>query len=123
MVRSRASAKAAGSRFEGQIAQALAHHLNDDRIERRAQRGSKDCGDIAGVRVHGQRLVVEAKDCARMDLAGWVKEAQTEAVNDGALAGVVVHKRVRSGDALDQYVTMTVREFIALLSGQKIVSV
>ena len=119
LTRSRASAKAAGTRFESAIAACLAEHL-DDRIERRARTGAKDRGDISGVRVHGQRLVLELKDCARMDLAGWVKEAQEEAANDGALLGVTVHKRRGRGDPLDQYVTCTVRELISLISGQRV---
>ena len=33
--------------------------------------------------------MVEIKNCAKLDLAGWVQEAQVEAVNDNALAGIV----------------------------------
>ena len=75
MTRSRRSAKAAGTRFETSIANALATALDDDRIERRARNGSKDRGDIAGVRLHSQRVVIECKDnlhppVARMDRRG-----------------------------------------------------
>jgi hypothetical protein len=119
MTRSRASAKAAGTRFETAIARVLAEHLNDDRIERRARHGGKDRGDVAGVRVHGQRVVLELKDCARQDLPGWVREAHLEAGNDDALVGVVVHKRRGVGDPLDQWVTCTVRDLIALLIGRR----
>lgn len=119
MTRSRASAKAAGTRFETAIARALAEALDDDRIERRARTGGRDRGDIAGVRVHGQRVVLELKDCARQDLPGWVREAHLEAGNDDALVGLVVHKRRGVGDPLDQWVTCTVRDLIALLSGRR----
>jgi hypothetical protein len=54
-----------------------------------------------------------------MNLAGWVAEAETERVNDGALAGVVVHKRRGKGHAGDQYVTMTLNDFVALLTGTR----
>lgn len=118
MTRSRASAKAAGTRFETSIARGLADALDDDRIERRAKSGGKDRGDIAGVRIHGQRLVIECKDAARLDLAGWVRKAQLEAGNDDALAGIVVHKRRGKSDPLDQWVTLTVADLVALITGQ-----
>ncbi len=119
MTRSRASAKAAGTRFETAIARALAEHLDDDRIERRARTGGRDRGDIGGVRVHGQRVVLELKDCARMDLPGWTREAHLEAGHDDALVGLVVHKRRGVGDPLDQWVTCTVRDLVALISGHR----
>jgi hypothetical protein len=119
MTRSRASAKAAGSRFERLIADGLAEALDDDRIDRRVKHGSKDRGDVGGVRIHGQRLVIEAKDCARMDLPGWTREAEVERGNDDALAGVVIHKRRGTTDPMDQWVTCTVRELVALITGQK----
>ena len=119
MTRSRATARKAGTAFETLIASALAEHLEDDRIERRARSGAKDRGDIGGLRVHGQRLVVEAEDVARTDLAGWVTEADIERGNDDALAGVVVHKRRGTTDPLEQYVTCTVRDLVALLVGER----
>lgn len=42
MARNRTSAKAAGSRFEREIAEALAQALEDDQIERRARSGAKE---------------------------------------------------------------------------------
>ncbi|MBF6254433.1 hypothetical protein IU414_06460 [Nocardia farcinica] len=118
MTRSRASAKAAGTRFETSIARALAAALDDDRIERRAKSGARDRGDIGGVRVHGQRVVLELKDCARQDLPGWVREAHEEAGNDGALVGVVIAKRRGVADPMRQWVHMELRDLVALLTGQ-----
>jgi hypothetical protein len=113
--RSRSSAKAAGSRFEKVIADAFAWHLKDDRIERRVTNGAYDRGDIGGVRTRdGQRLAVEVKDTSTLSIAGWVREAQAEAINDNALAGIVVHKRRGKADPLDQYVTMTMRELLLI---------
>ena len=118
MPRNRRSAKAAGSRFESLIASGLAELLDDDRIERRAKSGAKDRGDITGIKVHGQRLVIEAKDCARIDLPGWIREAHAEAANDDALLGVVTFKRRGKGDAASQYVVMELRDLVALITGQ-----
>lgn len=117
MARSRASAKAAGSKFERDIADHLAK-LVDDRIDRRVTGGSKDRGDIGGVRVHGQRLVLECKNTSRINLGTWITEAHTEAGNDDALAGVIVHKRHGKGKPGDQWVTMTVDDLIALITGE-----
>lgn len=119
MSRNRTSARKAGSRFEREIADALAEHV-DDRIDRRVRTGAKDRGDIGGVRVHGQRVVIEAKNTSRINLAGWMAEAQDERGNDDALAGVVVHKRHGVGEPLDQWVTTTLRELIALLTGARV---
>lgn len=118
--RNRRSAKAAGARFEGLIAAALRHALDDDRIERRARNGAKDRGDIGGVRCHGQRLVIECKDTARLALPQWTAEAQLEAGNDDALVGVVVHKRHGIGDPMQQWVSMTLADFVAILTGQRV---
>lgn len=120
MTRNRRSAKTAGARFERLIADALADALNDDRIDRRPRNGSKDRGDIGGVRVHGQRVVIECKDVARLDLPAWTREAHLEAGNDDALVGVVVHKRRGVGDPMQQWVACTVADLVALLTGQAV---
>lgn len=118
MTRSRASAKAAGTRFERLVADYLATHV-DDRIDRRVKTGNKDRGDIAGIRHMGARVVAECKDVARLNLAGWVNEADTERGNDDALIGLVVHKRRGTADPGDQYVTLTLRDLVAILTGDR----
>jgi hypothetical protein len=120
MTRNRASAKAAGSRFERLIADGLAKALNDDRIDRRVKTGAKDRGDIGGIRIHGQRLVIECKDTATLRLPEWTREARQEAGNDDALTGVVVHKRRGTTDPLEQWVSMTVADLVALISGERV---
>lgn len=118
MTRNRASAKAAGARFERLIADCLAEHV-DDRIDRRPKTGAKDKGDIGGLRHMGGRVVVECKDVSKTALAGWVTEAEVERGNDDALAGLVVHKKRGTANPLDQYVTCTVRDLVALLTGER----
>lgn len=120
MTRNRKSAKTAGTRFETAIATYLATELDDDRIERRRLRGRFDRGDIAGIRHHGQRLVIEVKDYGGQIKAGpWVEEAHTEAGNDDALAGLVIAKRRGTTNPGAQYVLMTVNDLIALLTGHR----
>lgn len=116
--RSRRSAKAAGSSFERLVADYLAAKV-DDRIDRRVKTGARDKGDIAGVRVHGQRVVLEAKNTAKISLGTWAAEAEVERVNDDALVGVVVHKRHGKGSPADQWVTMTLADFVALTTGSR----
>lgn len=118
MARSRTSAKKAGSKFERDVADYLAEHV-DDRIDRRVKTGALDKGDIGGLRVHGQRVVVECKDTARINLGGWASETETERVNDEALAGVFIHKRHGKGQPGDQWVTLTLRDLVSLITGER----
>ena len=90
-----------------------------NRIDRRVKTGSNDKGDIGGLRHFGERVVIECKNVARLDLSGWVNEADIERGNDDAIAGLVAHKRKGCGDPLDQYITCTVRDLIALLTGAR----
>ena len=121
MTRSRATAKAAGARFERLIADGLATALEDTRIDRKVKTGSKDKGDIANVRTAtGAKLVIECKDRGgQFYAAEWVGEAEAERVNDEALAGIVVAKRKGVTDPMQQYVVMTVGELVALLRGDR----
>lgn len=116
--RNRASAKKAGSSFERAQADWLAGRLNDDRIDRRVKHGSKDRGDISGVRtIRGGRVVIECKNTATLSLPAWLREAEAERLNDGALVGVVMHKKRGTTDPADQFVTMTAETFAILLEG------
>lgn len=118
MTRNRKSAKQAGSSFEKDVAAYLAGALGDDRIERRARNGSKDRGDITGVRtVLGERVVIECKDVARLNLSVWTAEAEIERGNDDATVALVAHKRRGYGpkNMGGTYVTMTLADAAALL--------
>lgn len=118
MTRSRASAKTAGTRFESCIVGYLATHVSDV-IERRSKTGAKDRGDVSGLRHLGARIVVECKDVATLRLGPWVNEAEIERGNDDAAVGLVIHKRKGKADPGDQYVTMTLRDLVALLTGDR----
>lgn len=121
MTRNRASAKAAGTRFERLIADHLAASLDDDRIDRRAKTGAKDRGDIAGLRHMGSRVVVECKDYGgRLQPGDWTRQAHTEAGNDDACCGLVVAKRRGTTHPGSQWVLMTLDDLIGLLTGQAV---
>lgn len=100
----------------------VADYLRDNGFpfaDRRVKTGALDRGDVGGVHVHDQRVAVEVKNTAKISLGTWCAEAEVERVNDGALAGVVVHKRHGKGQAGDQWVTLTLRDFTAILTGKR----
>ena len=100
------------------VADYLKQHVNED-IEQRKLSGTADRGDISGVKVHGKRVVLEVKNTARLEIAGFLAEAEVERVNDDALAGVVVAKRVGKGKPEDQIVMMTLADFVAIVTGTR----
>lgn len=119
MTRTRATARAAGAKFERLIADHLRDHV-DDRIDKRPKNGAKDRGDIGGVRTpHGKRVTIEAKDEAGVKLGSWYGEALIEMLNDDAVATMVAHKRHGRAYAGDQWLTMTVDDLIGLLTGER----
>lgn len=118
MSRTRRSAKAAGARFERMTADYLAEHV-DDRIDRRVKTGARDKGDVGGLRHMGQRVTVECKDTSRITLGTWANEVDIERGNDDAGVGLIVHKRHGHGQPGDQWVTMTLRDLVALLTGER----
>jgi hypothetical protein len=56
---------------------------------------------------------IEVKDHAKMDLAGWLRQAQDNAGDDPA---VVWHKKRGTADAEGWYVTMSGEDFLALIA-------
>lgn len=114
--RSRRSAKQAGSSFERVIANHLQAGLAQPAIDRAPKHGALDRGDIANVRdSHGRLIAVECKNTARINLAGWMREAHAAATNYGAHAGLIIHKRHGTAAPGSQWVTLTVDDLIRLL--------
>lgn len=105
------AAKTRGTRAET----AVVHTLRAEgfvHAERRAPHGNQDRGDIAGI----PGLVIEVKNHARLALAEWVAEMETERDRDGARYGAVWHKRRGRANPHDWYVTMTGQDFLRLLA-------
>lgn len=119
MTRNRASAKKAGTSFERLIADYLAEHV-DDRIDRRVKTGAKDRGDISGLRHMGARVVIECKNTTKLALGTWANEVEIERGNDDALVGLIAHKRHGKGRAGDQWITCTLDDLVALLTGERV---
>ena len=108
-----------GTSFERQVVEYLRSALGDDGIERRAQSGANDRGDVAGLHIMGLRCVVECKNKQRMELAQWVDEAEAEKGNDDAAFSFVAHKRRGCGEKSmgGTYVTCTLETLAALAAG------
>lgn len=104
------AAKRKGTAAESAVVQYL-QAMGFAQAERRSLNGAKDRGDIAGL----PGVVIEVKNCARQELAGWVAEAEVERDNDNANLGVVWHKRRGKGQAADWFVTMSGEQFVFLL--------
>lgn len=119
MTRNRQSAKKAGTDFENLIADGLAEALGDRNIRRAPRWGSKDKGDIVNVRIDGHDLVIQTKCVARMSLPSAVAQAKVQAQNANALCGLVIHKRVGTRNPMDQWVSCTVGDLVALISKQR----
>lgn len=79
--------------------------------ERRALSGSADQGDLTGI----PGLVVEAKSVSRLDLSGWLDEAELERDNAGADIGVVWLKRRGYTNPGRAYVLMSGDDLVWLL--------
>ena len=119
MTRSRRTARQAGTSFETWLVDYWREAFGTRTIERRARKGIRDEGDIAGLHCHAGPVVIEAKSVARLNLSGWVQEAEVERGHADAAIGAVVHKRkgYGRGSMGDQYVTLTLRDFTILLGG------
>ncbi len=113
-MRSRASAKKAGSSFERLMADFFRDNW-DDRIDRRVKTGSLDKGDIANFRINGHRIVLECKNETKYDFNNAVNEAQSEAVNDDALVGFALVKRHSKASPEEQFFVSTVGDFLRFL--------
>jgi hypothetical protein len=120
MARSRQSAKASGAKHERVIADYFKAHVSRF-VDRMPKYGALDRGDVLNVETFNQKPVaVECKDYGgRLEASTWLGEAETERVNLGAVAGVVIAKRRGVTAPGQQIVLMTVDDLVALLTGSR----
>lgn len=103
--------RAKGTAWETSIVNYLSDHFPDHAVRRT---GSADygAGDIVGIH---PELVIEAKNVQRLDLAGWVDQAEAAAErNDADLAVVWVKRRGRTSPGKG-YVVMSGDTFTSIL--------
>lgn len=99
-----------GPKFEADVVAWLQQH-NFPYAERRVMGGSRDRGDIGGI----PGVVLELKNCNRVELATWVDEARHEAANAGVSVWAVVAKRKGKGDPGESYVVTNLAMFARLI--------
>lgn len=121
MTRSRASAKAAGSKHERVIADYFRKYVSRF-IDKMPKYGANDRGDIANVETFNELpIAVECKDYGgQLKVGTWLAEAEVERINLKAVAGVVIAKRRGVTHAGDQIVLMTVDDFVAIVTGKRV---
>lgn len=112
------ASKRKGTAFESLIVAGLQQHLGPE-ICRRATTGAKDRGDIHGLYIRGLRTVAECKNTKTSQLGAHWNEVEVERGNDDADVGLLIHKRHGKGQALDQWVTLTVRELLTIITGSR----
>ena len=103
-----ATSRRKGSRAEVAVVHALRRAGWDADTSRNVLEGRRTGDDI----VWDGPASIEVKDHAKMDLAGWLRQAQE---NAGDRAGVVWHKKRGTADAEGWYVTMSGEDFLRLI--------
>lgn len=107
--------KAKGTRFERAVQDWL--DARGVRVVRNPPAGTKDIGDLTVWDADGDRWVVEAKATKTLDLAGGMRELNTEKANAGAAFGVCVFKK-RNAPVADAYVVMSLDDFASIVAGE-----
>lgn len=109
-----------GATFERQTADWLNEVFGADTFHPMRMGGANDQGDVWGLYAHGKRIVLECKNCKKMELAQWIGEAERERGNADALAKAVVIKRRGVGPKSfgETYCLMEMRDLVALITGE-----
>lgn len=102
------SSRRKGSRAEVAVVHALRRAGWDADTSRNVLEGRRTGDDV----VWGGPCSIEVKDVARMDLAGWLAQAQA---NAGERVGVVVHKKRGVAQAEGWYCTLTFGDLLRLI--------
>ena len=110
-----ATSRRKGNRAEVEVVNLLRSHGYDVETSRSARGGYQSGADILG----DFPMVIEVKNQAKLDLAGWWAQASYQA--NGALP-VVIHKRVGKSDPAEWWVTMDVQTLLRLLGESETVS-
>lgn len=104
------AAKRKGSGWETAIVRFLSQH--GVRAQRIPAGATDDQGDIF---VHGDWPAIQAKNCVKLDLSGWLREVEQQAKNANRRCGVVWHKKRGTTDPGESYVTMSGATFLLLM--------
>lgn len=111
--------KSKGTAFENVTLDYLREHLHgQDEIHREVLHGSKDLGDIRGVKAGGEPVTIECKNTKRLTLGEWMSKAEREARNNLSHLPIVVSKRAGYGakHAGGNYVIMSLSTLVRLIN-------
>lgn len=100
-----------GNRAEVEVVRLLREHGYEVETSRAARGGFQSGADIVG----DFPMVIEVKNQAKMDLAGWWAQAQYQANGKPA---VVIHKRVGKANPAEWWVTMDVATLLRMLGDE-----
>lgn len=117
--------KQKGTAYESGLVKCFRFLLGDTEgtIHREVLHGSRDIGDITGVRIHGEPLVIEVKNYSNYSghLKGWMDEARTEAGNADTPYWVVIFKEkglgITSIESLKRQPALTDVKTLARIAG------
>ena len=101
-----------GSRAEVAVVHALRRAGWDADTSRNVLEGRRTGDDI----VWDGPASIEVKDVTKLDLSGWLRQAQANAADR---VGVVWHKKRGTAQAEGWYVTMTGADFLRLIGGDE----
>lgn len=102
--------KQKGTTWETKLARWFREH-GFPNADRSPLRGAQDRGDLVNV----GPFVIEAKDCARLDLRAWCDEVRAEMQNAELPFGFVALKRSGTQDPGDAYAIMRLRDMAVLM--------
>lgn len=115
-----------GTAFESGVRDGLREHygVGEDEVYLLRTQGANDQGDVAGLRAHGKKVVVECKNCRTYDLPEWLRQTEAERGNADALAGVCVFHQNRLGfdtpeKVMQQPVVMRLKDLLAIIDGHR----
>lgn len=112
--------KAKGTAWETAVCRYLNGALGEDNphslrfVKRQAQAGVKDVGDV-----WASPFALECKDEAKHNFPGYIRQANSEALNAGMPYGVAVVKK-RRANAGDAYVVMDLATFARVLAALRV---
>lgn len=126
----------AGSDFEHRQAEYWQEVLRQPEIHVGGKQGAKDRGDLLAIQLglphFGGYLTAECKNWKDLELGTWFREAAAERLNNKAVvwrgiekveiespATIIIHKRHGVTAPGKQWVTTTVEEIIALITGNR----
>lgn len=114
--------KQKGTLAETAVVRYLRRVLGDSEntIRRETLHGTRDVGDVTGVRIHGEPVVIEVKNHKAYELKQWLGEARLEAGNADAPYYVVAFKPVRVTNPGD-YMVLTDLRTLARIAGHGII--